>query len=394
MNGAVEMKVPDRYVVPPTVRARFGEKVDRLGPRFFDGDPLADRAVESLSSLSHGARNALVEGVLKTGAERATDAPEALRAFVAACERVPFWVDFERAARGGAAFLRSGLLGGLVLGTYSLTISYCSPAGNKPLVLSGRLEQDTPRRLAETSRYVQLVSQADSMRPGRDGWSATVKVRLMHAMVRRMASASPRWNTAAWGTPINQPDMAGTGLLFSWIVLDGLDKLGFSIEGQEREDLLHLWRYVSWLQGVDEDLLWSNEREARDFWELLGLTQGPPDEDSRALVHALLASGRVAARSDEERRRAERMLPVSHALSRYFLGDELADAVQLPRTRFERALPALRPLRAATRMLARAVPSLPVGTPEIGARYWQFVVEQGLRGTPADFAMPDRLRDR
>jgi hypothetical protein len=34
-----------------------------------------------------------------------------------------------------------------------------------------------------------------------------------------------------------------------------------------------------------------------------------------------------------------------------------------------------------------------VGTPEVGARYWKFVVEQGLRGTPADFAMPDRLRE-
>jgi hypothetical protein len=385
------MNFPERFVVPAAVRARFGEKVDRLGPRFFDGDPLADRAVEVLASLSHGARNALVDSVLKTGADRATDAPEALRAFVSACERVPFWVDFERAARGGHAFLLSGPLGGLVLGTYSLAISYCSPAGNKPLVLSGRLEQDTSRRLAETSRYVQLVSQADSMRPGRSGWSATVKVRLMHAMVRRMASASPRWKTAAWGVPINQPDMAGTGLLFSWIVLDGLDKLGFSIEGRAREDLLHLWRYVSWLQGVDEDLLWNDEREARDLWDLISLTQGPPDDDSRALVHALLASGIQSARSDEERRRAERMLPVGQAFVRYFLGDTLADSLRLPKTWFDRMLPSLRMLRAVTTPLARVGTSLSLLTPESGARYWQRVVEQGLRGTPADFAMPDQL---
>jgi hypothetical protein len=373
-------------------RARFGERATRLGPRFFDGDPLADEAFRSLKSLPHPARNALLDRVLREGLDRVPEAPEALAALVRACERVPFWADFDRMNRGGRAFLRSGILGGLVLGTYALTASYCSPAGNKPLALSGRLEDETPRRLAETSRYVQLVSQPNALRPGGEGWIATVKVRVMHAAVRAMCLASPRWDLPAWGTPINQPDSAGTGLLFSWVVLDGLDKLGFVIEGGEREDLLHLWRYTSALLGVDHDLLWSSEAEARSFWELLATTQGPPDEDSRKLARALLESGRKGARTAEERARAERMVPVSYALSRYFIGDAMADGLELPRTRIERVLPVLRRLQVGARLLARAVPSLPVGTADAGAKYWQFIVEQGLRGTPADFSIPERLR--
>jgi hypothetical protein len=43
-------------------------------------------------------------------------------------------------------------------------------------------------------------------------------------------------------------------------------------------------------------------------------------------------------------------------------------------------------------LIARAVPGLPLGTVDAGARYWQTIVEQGLRGVPADFALPDRLR--
>lgn len=380
---------PSRFVLSPAVRARFGERAERLGPRLFDGDPLADAAVAAMRPLAHHERTAMVDRALRGDEGPVVDE---LRALVRACERLPFWVDFDRINRGGSAFLRSGILGGLVLGTYALTASYCSPAGNKPLVLSGRLEEETPRRLAETSRYVQLVSQRDALRPGRDGWIATVKVRLMHASVRAMALASPKWKREAWGTPINQADSAGTGLLFSWVVLDGLDKLGFGIEGEEREDLLHLWRYASFVLGVDEDLLWATEREAKDLWELLATTQDGPDEDSRRLAKALLESGRKSARNDIERARAERMVPVSYALSRYFIGDEMADALGMPRTGIERALPLLKRVRTGAKLLARGLGALPIGTADAGARYWQFVVEQGLRGTPADFSMPAALR--
>jgi hypothetical protein len=385
-------KSPSRFVLTAATRLRFGERAERLGPRFFDGDPLADAALAALASLDHASRNALVDRALRAGSERARDAPEALRALIEHCECVPFWADFARMDRGGRAFLRSGILGGLVLGTYALAASYCSPAGNKPLMLSGRLEVETPRRLAETSRYVQLVSQPGALRPGREGWIATVKVRLMHAAVRAMALRSPKWRFEDWGMPINQPDSAGTGLLFSWIVLDGLDKLGFGIEGDEREDLLHLWRYVSRLLGVDEDLLWTNEAEAKALWELIATTQDKPDDDSRRLARALLESGKQGARTEVERIRAERMTPVSYALSRYFLGDEMADALGLPRTGIDRALPVLKRLRVGAKILARGFSALPVGSADSGARYWQFIVEQGLRGTPADFAMPDRLR--
>lgn len=385
---------PARFLLDASTRARFGERAQRLGGRFFDGDPAADAAVASLTHLSGPARNALVDAAVRAGADAATDAPEPLRALVRACERTPMWADFDTMNRGGAAFVRRGLLGGLVLGTYALPASYCSPAGNKPLTFTGRLEAEAPRRLAETGRFVQLVCQPDAMRPGHPGWVAAVKVRLMHASVRAMCLRSPRWDLRAWGTPINQPDTAGTGLLFSWIVLDGLDRLGFGIEGEDRHGLLHLWRYASWVLGVNDDLLWSSEAEAASSWDLLRSTQGPPDGDSRDLVRALLGAGIQGARTPEERTRALRMLPVSHALTRYFLGDGLADSLGLPATPLVHAWPALRRLSSVLRTLARTVPGVRLGTVEAGSRYWQTVVEQGLRGSPAAFSMPETLRAR
>ncbi|MBL8603406.1 MAG: DUF2236 domain-containing protein [Myxococcales bacterium] len=387
-------RLPTRYVHLDAARARFGEaRVARFGALFWRGDPLADAAVASLAERPRAAREALIDRCLREGVARVDDAPEAVRAFFAELDEVPFWVDPERIARGGAFFLRAGILGGLVLGTYSLVAGYCSPAGNKPLMFSGRLEDDVPRRLAETSRFVQAVSLPGGMARGGAGFAATVKVRLIHAAVRTMLARSPRWNEAAWGLPINQVDMSGTALLFSYIVLDGLDKFGFHATPQEREDFLHLWRYVAWLIGVDESLRCTSLDEARTLWELLSMTQGPPDDDSRALARALIESGDRQARDPAARFRALRMKAVGYAISRYMLGDAYADGLGYPsKGALAHLIPLFRHFHARAGATLRVLPDLPFATPEAGARYWETIVNTALQGVPASFAMPEQLR--
>lgn len=383
------MTFPTRYVRLDRARERYGARVDRLGAFLDEGDPLADAVVESLAHLPTPVRQAMVDRALDEGIAAVPGAPDALRALFAQVDRVPFWVDAARVERGGAAFLRSGLLGGMVLGAYSLVAGYCSPAGNKPLAFSGRLSQDAPRRLAETGRFVQAVSSPGGMRRAGDGFKATVKVRLVHAAVRQMLRRSPRWNTPAWGIPINQYDMSGTTLLFSYIVLDGLDKMGFRMTPEERQDFMHLWRYAGYLIGVDDELRCATEPEAVALWDLLSTTQAPPDDDSRALAHALLDSGVNAAASPEERVRAERARVVGYALSRHLLGEQYADWLGYPKTPWRHAVRVFRSMNErAGAALARAT-GLPFARADAGARYWKFVVDTGLRGVPATFAMPE-----
>lgn len=386
---AAKPDAPARYVNLDAARRRFGERVDRLGRLFFAGDPLADEASEALSALPAGEREALLERALREGCREGD--PAALRALLGACEHVPFWVDFARCDRGGAVFLSSGLAGGMVLGSYSLTAGYLSPAGNKPLAFSGRLREQAPRRLAETGRFVQQVSLPGGMRPRAEGWRITVRVRLMHASVRRMLLRSPNWRLDDWGVPINQADSAGTIMLFSLVVLDGLDKLGVRTAPRAREDFMHLWRWIACVIGVDDELRFSTEADAAEFWALLNSTQAEPDDDSRALARALLESPVTGARTPAERARAERMRDVGYALSRYFLGDRYADALDYPRSFAVHALPLLRRFNRRAGLMWKVLPTLPFGTADAGVRYWRFVVEQGLRGVPATFAMPTAL---
>jgi len=387
------MDAPTRYVRQVEARLRHGEKVERLGGRFFEGDPLADAVVEALSAYPRAERDALIERCLKQGIAAVPEAPPAVRALFLELDRVPMWVDFERMERGLAAFFRAGILGGLVLGAYSLVAGYCSPAGNKPLAFSGRLEEDAPRRLAETSRFVEAVTASGGMRRFSEGFACTVKVRLVHASVRRMLNRSPKWQREHWGEPLNQVDMAGTILLFSHLLMSGLGRLGFHTTRAEREDYLHLWRYVAFVIGVADELRATNEVEADALWDLITATQEPPDADSRALALALLESPIRSAPTPEARRRAERMRPVGYTLSRFLLGDEIADRLGYPRTALPYALPMLAALgRGATRTLCR-VPRAKRQMAEAGRRYWRDVVALSLAGVPATFPMPAALRE-
>src|SRR6201999_4575822 len=60
---------PSRFTNLDTARARFGDKVDRLAPYLFQGDPLADAAAEALSGSPPGQRRALIDEALDRGVE-------------------------------------------------------------------------------------------------------------------------------------------------------------------------------------------------------------------------------------------------------------------------------------------------------------------------------------
>ena len=60
------------------------------------------------------------------------------------------------------------------------------------------------------------------------------KVRLMHAAVRHGLHhvENLKWDELFFGVPINQEDLAGTLLTFSFLSIDGLRKLGANISSE------------------------------------------------------------------------------------------------------------------------------------------------------------------
>ncbi|KYF81401.1 hypothetical protein BE17_34200 [Sorangium cellulosum] len=384
--------IPARFQDTADARRRFGDQLDRLAPFLLRVDPVADAVVEAFASMPSGQGFRLLEAALARGVVdndgALAQAPAELRALFAAVDHVPLWVDWEAVNRGGTTFLRTGMLGGILLAMQSLILGYASPGGNKPLVFSGRLREQAPRRLGETSRFVHAVSQVNGMRRSGEGFAITVKVRIMHAQVRRLVRASGRWQTALWGEPVNQHDMVATALLFSVAVLDGFDKLGYHIPLPQKEDLVHLWRYVAYVIGVEQELIPGSYAEARRLAEMIFATQGAPDNDSRLLVEALISSGINSGWNESQRRRAEQLRSIFCTISRAVLGEELADQLGVPRHSSILAVPLLRAVAVASSR-AHAMPSLQDFALDLGDRYWQRSVAIALGGRPADFAPPE-----
>ena len=357
-------------------------------------DPLADDVIADFAERGRTGWQMLDEA-LRRGVDAVEGAPEPLRALFAELDEVPKWVDWDRIANAGRLFFRTGAPGGIVLGAKSLCYGYCSPGGNKPLTFTGRLEPaNVNRRLAETGRFVMATCARDGLRRFGEGFMATVRVRLMHAQVRRLLMSHPEWRSERWGLPINQHDMLGTSLLFSQSFIEGVRQFGFAVSRREADDYLHLWRYSGHIIGVTPELLPVSEPDADVLADLILMTQGEPDDDSKALVEALVRSPEGAPDSAEHPRRVQRQVALGYGFCRTLLGAELADQLDLPVTRWRHVIPAVSQVVSRLEPFRRLIPRIDRAYVDAGRRYWNETVALGLGGIPAAFAAPGRLRGR
>src|SRR5690606_21151437 len=130
-------------------------------------------------------------------------------------------------APGQELFAEHGPLILMCLGHYSLPAAYAAAKGVEVLHRTAYLEKRPAKRLFETTQMVIDVMSPGGLAAAGRGVRTAQKVRLMHAMVRHLIQHDPEqpWD-ASLGVPINQEDLAGTLMTFSWLTLDGLAKLG------------------------------------------------------------------------------------------------------------------------------------------------------------------------
>jgi hypothetical protein len=291
------------------------------------GDPAADAVVAVLAAEGgHATLGRLMQYLTDYETLAITAQPTAVQEFISRQSQLPEGVDEVLFRRGIAFFWQHYQLVALLLGTYALPYCYAGANGAQVLWISERIKTKTQQRLEETGAFVFGIMQERDWDNGLN-FVRIAKIRLLHAAVRWYTLQSGRWN-ADWGYPVCQEDMAGTNLAFSYIILKGLRKISVGASTADEEAYLYYWNVVGTLLGLDPLLQPANLREAYHLDRAIARRQFRPSEAGRGLTKALLGTIEQQITSPTLRN-----LPA--AQMRYFLGDELADSLDVPRVGWE-----------------------------------------------------------
>lgn len=251
-------------------------------------DPPADQAVRELFEQGEvGAVNQLMSDMLKNDQLVPEALPPCIRRYIEKSERLPEWADANKISQAEDFFARNGMLIGMTLLFSSLPMCYACAKGVQVLSLTARLETDAKRRVAETSQMIIHVMVPGGLSATGRGVDEAQKVRLMHAAVRHLINQSGHWDSS-WGAPINQEDLAGTLLSFSFLPTTSLEKLGINVLPEEAEAYLHAWNVVGHVMGVKSELLPANMNEANQLVDLIGKRNFEASEAGREMTSALI----------------------------------------------------------------------------------------------------------
>lgn len=359
-------------------------------------DPLADAVIARLFTEGKvDAVNQLMRTLVENDDLPSARLPSYVMDYLRSTQASVPRLDQDKLRQGQELFELFGPEVMMILGFYSLPAAYAARKGVHVLYRTGFLQKRPIRRVFETAQMVVDVMTEGGMEPDGRGVRTTQKVRLMHAAIRYMIRHDPRhpWDAQELGQPINQEDLAGTLMTFSYVVLEGMKALRIELTPAQQEAWLYAWRAVGRIIGVDERLIPASVDEARQLTYLIRQRQVAFSQEGVAMTAALVEGmqGLTPDLLDG--------LPAS--MIHFFLdqdqwqGMNVADMLQVPKPDW-------------TAIIPQAVKGISELTDWVGdntfiaARLLRFVskdivegmllVERGGQRTP--FYIPDHLQDR
>ncbi len=297
------------------------------------GDPEADAAVESIASWGQKEGGRFIEALIDQHQDVPCDTPKPLRAFFEQLDDAPLpsWFDPKAVASGCRAFHANS---DLFIGAFvsAVLIEGFTTLIAKSFFITGRLTSFGVRRLQQNNRHLVEIFLPGGLERQGDGWKLSVRIRLIHAQIRRLLMHSDQWDAEAWGTPLSAAHIGLATASFSAKLLNRAGRLGVVLSAEERRSFMMIWRYTALLLGVPETLLFRDEEEARQLYQIGDLCEPPPELESIILANSLVNSAAlVAGITDPIQRR--RVANYIYSVSRAQIGHEMADQLHYPKKR-------------------------------------------------------------
>lgn len=385
----MSLKPPTSYVAG---YARAREADPDLADAYIEhtriGDPPADAAMEALAEVDQPTRHRLIDTGMEGDEEGLREAPEALRDFFNAMNSPPpFEFDPEKARIGARAFHRYSDLFfvGLVLASL---ITGLSEGLAKAFYITGRTAGNL-RRVRQNTRHLVDITLPGGLDRLGDGWKLTIRIRLIHAQVRRLLLNSDRWDVPAEGLPIHMAHMALAATGFSAINLQAVRKLGLRLTVEERDGFMHIWRYVTWLLGVPDRLLFRDEDDALRLRRIAHLCELPPGPMAVEVAHGYVNTvPELLGVTDPPKR--EKLMSVLLKTSRALIGNDLADAFGYPQQSTAGVLKLVRIQRRLQIIRSKIVPG---AEPHSVTNFAGMLQRSVYDDIGISYRMPDAVKD-
>lgn len=225
-------------------------------------------------------------------------------------------------AAGQTFFDQKGDLYLSLLGFYSLPYCYAFADGAEVLVRSNRIVDQIGERLGETGSFVMEIFRPGAFFESKEAYLTCAKVRLIHAFSRFFIHRYATDWDEAFGKPVNQEDMLGTNLAFSFIVLRGLTKMGFAPTEKQQKEVLSYWKWVGELMGIGTDFWPDTPKEAYELDKLIRRRHLRPSQAGQKLIQSLV-------RFYKESIPEPLLQSQINGILSFFLGKEASEALQL-----------------------------------------------------------------
>jgi len=324
------MGMPSAYTKGyESARALDPERAQNYVAHTLIGDPEADELLEELAPLGQEELGRLIEIGMNGDEQALREAPAVLRAFFESCAVPPDWLDLPGHTPGIRMFHRNSalMLGAMVAGT--LVEGFATNIA-KSFFITGKIRDQGIRRLKQNNRHMFEIFLPGGLERDGDGWKLSVRIRLVHAMVRRLLDGSEDWDEEAWGTPVSAAHTGFAITAFSARSLRHLKRLGAQFTDEERASFMQVWRYSGHLMGIPETILFCDEADALETFRI-GLACEPDAElESISLANALVNSSPLIAGVTEPAER-RKLANYVYRVSRALIGPQVADQLMFPR---------------------------------------------------------------
>lgn len=297
-----------------------------LDPKYV-WDAETDPVVASL--LDRGgvpAVNQLLRGWTYNSQPLPAGLPSDVRDYIEYARQLPSWTDQAKLKTAGDFYKKRGLYLGLMYAFNSGMMS-CAIPNEARAVYYSKGGADMRDRITKTGKLGHDIGDLNAYKPDGDMIVTAVKTRMVHAAVRHLLPQSPHWPVVGGHKPIpiSQNDIMVTWHSLATTANRTLTKWKLRIPTAEWDAYLHVWQVTAHMLGVRDEYIPNSWDQARSqaTQVLDPILQSTPEGIALADILLGLASFEQ-----------EGLRPPLHALTRYMLGDQLTDSLDIPREPF------------------------------------------------------------